>query len=1050
MVPTVVDVVVAPSPPTGELVFAATAFDTRLPDNSKNGIYRSSDGGESWQLVHQFTCPGEPGFQNVSQIVIAPGNPNLIFAAGGCAIARSTDGGLTWFDNTSITNTTGSKVWHIAVAPREVISTPTGSRIGRRLYAAGDDHIFYTQDFGLTSWPSLRWFEDASAKIPEMASFIDPVTGTTAKFGFVGGFPDSSFGQNSSRILAVEPGRPDHLYIAAPNAGNGPAYYFRQINLGDEMNPNIVDIPDGENCLERVRCGGPAVWLGDYSGFFQNGRSGNWRRLTSPPDYFGGSTRSGRIYIVPKQTTSGYLLFVADGSHVHVSQGRPEQSASWHRLDGRDASQSKRDGDLSNRLFVHVDPHAIAVSPQFEVTLKPVTDLPEPYNQNSELDESKLRRGVIWMANDGGVYRSVDGGMHWSLTEGLSILNLQGRVAAVAPLPLIPPSLYFGVPDSDNFFSLDGGQTWRDHPRGCGDCNPWFSDPRQPSRVLDIEGPDRGNIAIDLSNPLFPDGTRSISVPFPSGLVYGSPAPGENPGVPTTKQGYRPLIFTMEGEDPLPDGDYIFIRQISNTKRVLLRTTKISQIQKPEDWDTIPEQQGPDLAGDLSSVYVVQAAGGHRSPVFYVGDPGFSNGLWKWCAGECSNGLARADHWQRIVPAADGSATVARRFFANPYNPDEIYIIDQDTIRRSIDGGMHWIEDVNLDRLVTEQKSFSYDVRSLPVCIGESAIINDMTFDPAEPGTRFAVGNAGVFYSLDSVHWERLLSTTALAGYPIGAYFDQAARLPANLSRALYVAFNGRGLLRISSIPQAAADLAFVGITTSPGPVVVGQPVTYNVEFVNNGPSTAHNIVITVRLPAGVTFVSAAGCSEARGTVTCSSGPGGIGSGTHFSTPPIVVIPTIAGTITNTASASSTNTDLNPNNNSGSITTRVFANAADVAVISLNASPAPVKIRTPLRFVPTFVNNGPGIVTDLVFTVTLPTQVTFASAGPGCSFSEAQRQVTCPLFGALQPGTNVGGLEIVVIPNVVGRITTNVRATTSVSDPNLRNNVGTAVTNVVQ
>jgi uncharacterized repeat protein (TIGR01451 family) len=753
-----------------------------------------------------------------------------------------------------------------------------------------------------------------------MASFIDPVTKAETKYGFVGGFPGSGGGLvNSSRVLAVEPDHPDHLYIAAPNAGNGPAYYFRGINLGDEIHPNFVDIPDGENCQERVRCGGPAVWLGNYSGFFQNGRSGDWRRLTSPPDYYGNSTRSGRVYIVPKRTRSGYLLFVSDGAHVHVSQGRPEHSASWHRVDGRDASQSKRDGDLTNDLFVHADPQAIAVSPAFEITLKPVTDLSAPYNQNSELDVSRLRGGFIWMGNDGGVYRSTDQGVEWSLTEGLSILNLQARVAGLRLLPIPPaPALYFGVPDNDNFFSLDGGVTWNDHPRGCGDCNPWFSDPAQPSRVLDIEGPGRGEIAIDLSNPQFPDGTRSINVPFPSGFEYAF-----EPGVPITKQGYRPIILTLggfEGEEALPDGDYIFIRRITDTKRVLLRTTKISQIKKAEDWDSIPEQQGPDLVGDLNNVYVVQAAGGHKSPVFYVGDPGLSNRLWR-CGSECRNGMGG---WQQIVPARDGSATIARRFFANPYNSNEIYIIDQDAIRHSLDGGKHWMEDLNLDRLVTERASFSYDIGRSLAWIGESAVINDMTFDPGEAGTRFAVGNAGVFFSLDGNRWGRLLSTTALPGYPIGAYFDPGSQLPGDLTRALYVAFNGRGIVRISAIPAAAADLAFVRMNTSPDPVVVGTQLTYNLDFVNNGPSTARNITITDTLPAGVTFVSAPGCSEAQGTVTCSFGFFGIGSGTHFGTR-IVVIPNIAGTITNTASVTSNNTDLTPNNNGGSITTRVFA-----------------------------------------------------------------------------------------------------------------------------
>ena len=88
MVPTVFDVVVSPA--NKDVVLAATAHDTRVPSASKNGIYRSNDGGDSWSLVHQFNCENSPG---VGQVVFAPDDPNLLFAAGGCAIARSTDGG---------------------------------------------------------------------------------------------------------------------------------------------------------------------------------------------------------------------------------------------------------------------------------------------------------------------------------------------------------------------------------------------------------------------------------------------------------------------------------------------------------------------------------------------------------------------------------------------------------------------------------------------------------------------------------------------------------------------------------------------------------------------------------------------------------------------------------------------------------------------------------------------------------------------------------------------------------------------------------------------
>jgi hypothetical protein len=36
-----------------------------------------------------------------------------------------------------------------------------------------------------------------------------------------------------------------------------------------------------------------------------------------------------------KRTASGFLVFFADESHVHVCAGEPTGAESWHRLDGK-------------------------------------------------------------------------------------------------------------------------------------------------------------------------------------------------------------------------------------------------------------------------------------------------------------------------------------------------------------------------------------------------------------------------------------------------------------------------------------------------------------------------------------------------------------------------------------------------------------------------------------------------------------------------------------------------------------------------------------------
>jgi photosystem II stability/assembly factor-like uncharacterized protein len=187
---------------------------------------------------------------------------------------------------------------------------------------------------------------------------------------------------------------------------------------------------------------------------------------------------------------------------------------------------------------------------------------------------------------------------------------------------------------------------------------------------------------------------------------------------------------------------------------------------------------------------VVQAAGGHDDPVFYVGDPGVTKGLWKWKRGETS--------WKRIVPDRRGRASEARIFFADPYDSDVVYLLDKDSIERSDDGGQSWRRDDDLDRAVTDRGQYSHDFKFLPVWVGLVSVLSDMVFDRDERGTRFAVGLAGAFFTVDGRHWQRLMSSQALPGYPVSAYFD---RVSDPSRRALYVAMNGRGIVKVSPVP---------------------------------------------------------------------------------------------------------------------------------------------------------------------------------------------------------------------------------------------------------
>ena len=199
------------------------------------------------------------------------------------------------------------------------------------------------------------------------------------------------------------------------------------------------------------------------------------------------------------------------------------------------------------------------------------------------------------------------------------------------------------------------------------------------------------------------------------------------------------------------------------------------------------EQQGPFLPA--VTVGVVQASGGHAATVFYIGGDA-SSGLWKWTEGMPA--------WQQLVPGVDADKAI--RFFVNPYNPALIYIVDDDHVRRSDDGGLTWLIDASLEQQLTCGGRIPFGRTGNEDGQGDTldVLLTDMQFIPGNPRTRFAVGLAGAFRTRDGgVNWERLLDTGALRGRPSNCYFD---RISDPVNPALYVSFAGRSIVKITGL----------------------------------------------------------------------------------------------------------------------------------------------------------------------------------------------------------------------------------------------------------
>jgi len=182
------------------------------------------------------------------------------------------------------------------------------------------------------------------------------------------------------------------------------------------------------------------------------------------------------------------------------------------------------------------------------------------------------------------------------------------------------------------------------------------------------------------------------------------------------------------------------------------------------------------------------------------------------------------------------------------------------------------------------------------------------------------------------------------------------------------------------TLVQAVSDLA-ISKVDSTDPATAGQPLSYTITVVNNGPSDAQNVQVSESLPANVTLTGTVGCAEdPNGVPTCTLGTLAAGASTSYVVN-VVVDPSATGSLSNTASTSSDSTDPVPGNNSATEPT-ALAGSADLSVTKTDdVDPAPPG--TTVTYTITVNNAGPSTAFNVVATDTLPAGVTLVGT-TGC------------------------------------------------------------------
>lgn len=226
----------AVDPTNAEVVYFSHA--TLSQGFLNTGIYRSRDGGASWQAAEPVGA--------VSALAIDPQQPTTIYAVGGYGVAKSTDGGASWQGSGSF----ALSVAALAIDPTDSAKIYTGGQ-GE---SVANESSFYKSANGGVSWN----LSSTCLKNSVNAIAIDPLTPTTIYLGTTGperphSFSDSVYkstdGGNS--WCAVRAHLPDHRVYTLALDPKAPATLYAGAYDG------VFKSTDGADTWNAVRSGLP-------------------------------------------------------------------------------------------------------------------------------------------------------------------------------------------------------------------------------------------------------------------------------------------------------------------------------------------------------------------------------------------------------------------------------------------------------------------------------------------------------------------------------------------------------------------------------------------------------------------------------------------------------------------------------------------------------------------------------------------------------------------------------------------------------------------------
>ncbi|MCG6957618.1 MAG: hypothetical protein LJF04_16630 [Gemmatimonadetes bacterium] len=483
-------IVVHPTNP--DIVYVAALGHVWGP-NKERGLYRTTDGGETWKLVKFIS--DKAGFVDVA---LDPRDPNVVWASSwervrgpyflqsggpGSGLWKSTDGGDTWTEvkgNGFPTAEKGRIGIAISLSNPDVMYCEVEAK--KEADGSGGTGLYRSQDGGST-WEKMNDVDTRPFYYSQVR--IDPqdpnriyFSSTPLQYSNDGG---KTYGTTTNDIHVD-----DHALWIDPNDGSrmvvgndggvaitydkgGNWSYLNHIAIGQFYHVSFnYDMP------YRV-CGGlqdNGTWCGPSRVTDRSGISNYWWYTVAGGDGFQTAQDWGDPNIVWAESQGGAISRMNTKTGERTSVQKPDWQDDWRPL--QDSIVVLEDKGVSAD-----DPRIKALQ---EKATADSTALQMRYNWNTPLLQSKFDRQVVYAAGNR-VLKSLDGGEHMKpispdlsyadpekvkisttttggITTDATGAETYATVVALAESPLHQGWLYAGTDDGRLWMTKDDGGQW--------------------------------------------------------------------------------------------------------------------------------------------------------------------------------------------------------------------------------------------------------------------------------------------------------------------------------------------------------------------------------------------------------------------------------------------------------------------------------------------------------------------------------------------------------------------------------------------------------------